>query len=262
MKKAELVAALTEMRIAFLPSMSVIELKELHRQATMGTNKSKGLVRKKDPMAGLDRCTKAALLYLCMGLCCAVRTSSTKGQLLLTIRSKLEELDNQYMNYGQYKEHTFLDTSQELDYVEWTLGQGPMKAPRARLFQWYLRVHFRGQLATLEEEAGNQTAEDSDPPPTKVEKEEPKTEMKKESMDSKLLTRVKVEKMERLPKGKKLDPVEIPIHTSSESEEDRSHKKKAVRPEDLPEDSTSAQSWMELGEKRKNRPSKAKSSRG
>ena len=262
MKKASLVAALTEMRIAFLPSMSVIELKELHRQATMGTDKSKGLVRKKDPMAGLDRYTKAALLFLSMSLCIAVRTSATKGLMLLGIRARLQELDEENLQYGQFKDHSFKDVSQEMDYVQWTLDQGPMKAPRARLFQWYLRVHFRGQLNTLEEEAGNLSAEDSDPPTTKVEKEEPKKEMKKESMDSHLPSKVKVEKTERLPKGKKLDPVEIPIHTSSESEEDRSHKKKAVRPEDLPEDSTSAQSWMELGEKRKNRPSKARSSRG
>ena len=270
MKKSEIMTELRARGILFEERQSVLELKALLGKAKGTTSRKGTMSLKSDPMASLDRLTKSVLVSLAVGLQVLLGMDDKKGDILIKIRSRLRSMETEGVSFGKYKDVCYPEAAADTEYALWILDQ-EMKCPGGKMFQTYIKIVYKGLLKDAS----------SEEPSTKVEQEELKKEMKKESKDFRIPsktkaevkdsedeqevkapTRVKLEKVEKLPKGKKLDPVEIPIHTSSESEEDRSHKKKAVRPEDLPEDSTSAQSWMELGEKRKNRPSKARSSRG
>ena len=266
MKKSEIMTELRARGILFEERQSVLELKALLGKAKGTTSRKTTMSLKSDPMASLDRLTKSVLVSLAVGLQVLLGMDDKKGDILIKIRSRLRSMETEGVSFGKYKDVCYPEAAADTEYALWILDQ-EMKCPGGKMLQTYIKIAYKGLLKDAS----------SEEPSTKVEKEEMKRESKDFSIPSKTKAefknsedeqevkapaRVKVEKMEKLPKDKKLDPVMIPIHTSSESEEDRSHKKKAVRPEDLPEDSTSAQSWMELGEKRKNRPSKARSSRG
>ena len=233
MGKQDLIKELTQLGVVFNEKQSILELQALLSRAKGTKTGMTGLKPKKDPMANISTLRKSVLQNIFAFLQVPVSKKLTKGELLLTLREELPNIQVEKMTVGKYKGCQMQDAVQDVNYMTWILKEESLSCSQMNKLKMLARLSFVGQIP---EDFG-----DEDESGLK----ESKAEVKKETKDE---PKVRVKKEAVKPSTSSKTPAEIPIHTSEEEEEDdESEPEKKMKSSG----SDTATSWMELGEKRK-----------
>jgi hypothetical protein len=249
--KEEMIRELSQNGIAVPKGMSVPELNTLIKrmketQSKDSTGGRSSFKLKQDFMSCLTGIRKDGLLKLVIDLGGLPGKRWTKGDALLWIRENIPMIGQEAVGFGKFQSQCVEQCALECqEYVKWALQEcNSESSEKMRRFTAYCKVVFQGLLKNETE------SEDEDPDKGQSSRKE-KTPVKEEKVEEKMKS--------------KYTAKEVPIPDSdleSESSDDQKKKKKisarpVIRPEHVTmESDSSATSWMELGEKRKGRPSK------
>lgn len=254
--KEDLKKELNELGVTFSPALTVLELQTLLQRAKGQTAKESAMTRKTDPMSGLQSMKWSTLAYAASRLGLVV-TDQTRGSLMLMIREEVDSVLLKVYTIGKYKGTgaTYDTVLEDHQYCKWAMEvKEPGHLALSKL-QAMTMICYKGLLKDNMEEAQDFTK------PTKKEGQKETTKSSgppKEKSNLKTAERGKSPTMPRKTQQSSASsqPTPIQIHSDSEVESEISDfQPTQKRPSKKAEPaSDSANSWMELGEKRKQQP--------
>jgi hypothetical protein len=147
MSKAEIINQLKELKITefagtALDSLTTEELQALLKNATKGKK-----VLKKDPMSGMTTLSRQELEQVYSALLPEVPMSevssmSSKGELMLGIRQRLKELEQESVRFGTHRGTTFPTMLENKNYVKWILAEDTTQShPEFRQLAMFVKLH-------------------------------------------------------------------------------------------------------------------------
>ena len=237
--KAELVQQLKELGVEHSAKMTLLELDALVKRHVTKVKKEEinedGLGKlKSDPMANLQGLHRATLRHIGLKMTIPLESKVTKGEILLQIRENLPTFQDQIYSIGKYKDTGTKFTmgnvaKDDREYMAWVMKQKCSHRQLSQL-QTLGYLYYMGEAMKLQEQLELTLKEEWEETPR------PKS----------------------APPQKKPPAKEFQIHTE-ESEGEISDfapkpkigRRQGVKTEEDSEGVSSATSWMELGEKRK-----------